>query len=181
MKEVFCMAKFRLIQRETFLEQGKYLIGSNEDGIVELDYMSSAEFEWGAIPKAYRRMMYNFSEYEVFHTGIYTPENDELMVFCKKECKEEILQSIREFIEKPYHLKQFSELEKVPKVKKDEFLGRRSNFWWCIDIKPHGDWMAFLEPQLNLFMEAIKNEYNDWWLKKKKREREKEYKEALRW
>lgn len=174
------MAKFRLIQRGTFLEQGKYLIGSNEDGIVELDYMSSAEFEWGAIPKAYRRMMYNFSEYEVFHTGIYTPENDELMVFCKKECKEEILQSIREFIEKPYHLKQFSELEKVPKVKKDEFLGRRSNFWWCIDIKPHGDWMAFLEPQLNLFMEAVKNEYNDWWLKKKKREREKEYKEALR-
>ena len=175
------MAKFRLIQRGTFLEQGKYLIGSNEDGIVKLDYMGSAEFEWGAIPKAYRRMMYNFSEYEAFRTGIYTPENDELMVFCKKDCKEEILQSISEFIEKPYSLKQFSELEKVPKGLDEWGFGRRSNFWWCIDIKPHGDWMAFLEPQLNLFMEAIKNEYNDWWLKKKKREREKEYEEALRW
>lgn len=173
------MAKLWLIQRGTFLEQGKYLTGT--DGVVKLDYMGSAQFEWHAIPKAYRRLMYNFSEYEVFHTGIYTPENDELMVFCKKECKEEILQSIRSFIEKPYHLQEYSELEKIPKVKKGDEFGRRTNFWWCIDIKPHGDWMAFLEPQLNLFMEAVKNDQNDWWLKKKKREREKEYKQSLRW
>lgn len=174
------MAKFWLIQRGTFLEKGKYLTGT--DGVVELDYMGSAEFEWGAIPKAYRRLMYNFSEYEVFHTEIYTPEHEELMLFCKKDCKDEIMQTIREFIEKPYHLQEYSELEKVPKARKGDtsYNGRHSNFWWCIDIKPHGDWMAFLEPQLKLFMEAVKNDQNDWWLKKTKRQRKKEYEEAIR-
>lgn len=176
------MAKFWLIQRGTFGKTGKFLTG--EDGIVSLHYMGSSEFEWGAIPKAFRRLMYHFSEYEVFHTGIYTPENDELMVFCKKSCATEIIQSIRQYIEEPYRLKEHSELEKVPKAKKEDtsYDRRRSNFWWCIDIKSsYGDWMAFLQPQMDLFKKAIKNDYQDWWLTKSPKEREEEYQNSLRW
>lgn len=88
---------------ETFREKGKYLTGLN--GVVALDYIGSKEFEFGATQKAFRRLMYHFSEYEVFNTGIYTPEKDELMVFCKKSCSKEILQSISQYIEKPYQLK----------------------------------------------------------------------------
>lgn len=169
-----------LIQRGTFNKTGKSLTGS--DGVVGLAYMGSSEFEWGAIPKAYRRLMYHFEEYDVFHTGIYTPEHEELMVFCRKGCATEVLQAIREFIENPYHLKAYSELEKVPKAKKEDtsYHKRRSNFWWCIDIKSYGDWMAFLQPQSNLFTEAVRNDYQNWWLNKAPEKREEEYKKSLR-
>lgn len=173
------MPRFRLIQRGKFLEKGKYLIGDDNDGIIRLDYMSSAEFEFSEIPKAYCRLMYNFTEYEVVHTRIYTPENEELILFCNKNSKEEITQMINEFITNPYHLKEYSELEKVPKVKKSEKFGRHTNFWWCIDLNTHGDWMAFLGPQLEMFLKAIRNEYEDWWMKKSKRNQKKEYKKAL--
>lgn len=168
------MAKFWLIQRGTFKETGKYLIGS--EGLVSLDYMGSAEFEFDAIPKAYRRLMYNFSEYEVFNTGIYTPEKEELLVLCKKNCERVIIQAIRQYIENPYHIKEESELEKVPKD-----TDRHSNFWWCIDITPYGDWIAFLQPNYKLLTEAVKNDYHDWWLTKSKKKRKEEYKKSLCW
>lgn len=176
------MSKFFLIQRGTFNKEGKFLTGS--DGVVNLDYMGSAEFEWGAIPKAYRRLMYHFEEYEIFNTGIYTPEHDELMLLCKKDCSEHLIQAVREFTQQPYRLKEYSELEKVPKARKEDksYDGRRSNFWWCIDIKnSYGDWMAFLQPQTTLIMEALENDYREWWLKKNPEEREEEYKKSLHW
>ena len=174
------MANFELIQRGTFKEKGKYFIGS--DGVVSLDYMGSSEFESGAISKALRRLMYHFSEYEVFNTGIYTPEKDELMVFCKKDCSMAIIPAISQYIENPYHLKEYSELEKVPKARKEDtsYGGRLSNFWWCIDIKePYGNWIAFLQPHCKILTEAVKNDYQDWWLNMSPEEREKEYKESL--
>lgn len=176
------MAKFWLIQRGSFeKEGGKYLIGT--DRIVALHYMGSSEFEWGAIPKAYRRLMYHLPEYKIFPTGIYTPEKEELMVFCKKMCSAEIVQSIRQFIKKPYHLKEYSELEKVPRAKKEDtsYDRRRSNFWWCIDIESYGDWMAFLQPQEEQFLTAIRNDYQDWWLAKSPKKREEEYQKSLHW
>ena len=102
------MTNFWLIQRGTFRKTGKLFIG--KDGIVSLDYMGASEFEWGAIPNALRCLMYRFSEYEVFNTRIFTPENDELMVLCKKSCSTEVIQSICQYIEKQYHLKEYSEL-----------------------------------------------------------------------
>lgn len=176
------MAKFYLIQRGTFEKVGKSLTGSN--GVVNLDYMGSSEFEGGAILKAYQRVMYHFTEYDILHTEIYTPEHDELMVFCRKDCATEVIQNIREFVQRPYHLKEYSELEQVTKAKKEDtsYDCRYSNFWWCIDInKSYGDWMAFLQPQSNLFTEAVKNDYQDWWLNKSPEEREEEYKKSLRW
>lgn len=177
------MAKFHLIQRGIFQNEGNSLTGPN--GVVRLDYMGSAEFEWGAIPNAYRRLMYHFPEYEVFRTGIYTPEHFELMVFCKKDYSAEVIQAISEFVEHPYHLKEYSELEKVPRVKKQDtssYVHRTSDFWWCIDIsEAYGNWMAFLQPQTNLFTKAVNNDYHNWWLNKTLEEREEAYKKALRW
>ena len=176
------MKRFYLIQRGNFKNEGKSLTGS--DGVVNLDYMGATEFEWGAIPKAYRRMMYQFTEYEVFNTGIYTPEHEELMVFCRKDCSAEVIQAIRHFIEHPYGLKEYSDLEKVPRATKiDRSYSRRCcNFWWCIDIdESYGDWMAFLQPQSTLFTESVKNDYENWWLKKSIEEREEEYEKSLNW
>ena len=173
------MEEFYLIQRGVFREpDSKTLIGPG--GVVRLYPMGSAEFEWGAIPRAYRRLMYHYKEYEIFNTEIYTPEKEELMVFSKKDCASEVIQGIREFIEQPYSLKEKSELEKVPKAKKgDTSYNRRiSDFWWCIDL--YGNWMAFLKPQYNLFKETVESDHQKWWMKKTPEEREEEYKQSLR-
>ncbi len=174
------MAKFYLIQRGTFKTTGINLSGTN--GVVDLHYMGSAEFEWGAIPKAYRRLLYHYSDYETVPTGIYTPEHDELMVFCRKDCKEKVLEAICQFINQSYSLEEYSELEKVPTAKKGDrsFTGRRTNFWWCIDTNGIGDWMAFLASSKPLFDRGITHDYTSWWLKKTPEEREEEYKKSLR-
>ena len=84
----------------------------------------------------------------------------------------------------PNGLKEYSELEKIPTARKEDtsFNRRYCNFWWCIDIKEsYGDWMAFLQPQLSLFTEAVENDYQNWWLNKSPEEREEEYEESLNW
>ena len=173
------MEEFYLIQRGVFHESDrKSLIGPG--GVVRLYPMGSAEFEWGAIPRAYRRLMYHYKEYEIFNTGIYTPEKEELIVFSKKDCASKVIQGIRLFIEQPYILKEKSELEKIPNAKRgDTSYNRRiTDFWWCIDL--YGNWMALLKPQYDLFKEAVESDYQNWWMKKTPEEREEEYKQSLR-
>ena len=174
------MARFCLIQRGTFRNEGKYFIGPN--GIVTLDYMGHDKFQFVSIQKALRRLMYNFSEYEIFNTGIYTLEKEELMVFCREKYSKEILQAISRYIEKPYRLKAYSELEKVPVARKKDttYDCLHCNFWWCIDVKSYGDWIAFFKPYSDILTEAIKNERRDWWLTKPQEIREDEYKLSLR-
>lgn len=176
------MASFYLIQRGTFRETGTSLTG--KDGVVDLDYMGSFEFEHHAIPKAYRRLMYDFTDYSVFPVGIHTPEGDELMVFCQKEYSSAVVSAIRQYINQPYLLKKYSELDTVPYAKQDDtslpWNTRRSNFWWCIDIGvPYGDWIAFLEPQTELLIKALENDYQNWWMKKTPEDREEDYEKSL--
>ena len=161
------MARFNLIQRGVFKDVVENNVGLKD--IVTLSYMGAAEFEWGAIPKAYNCLMYYFKEYEVFHTGIYTPELEELLLYCRKKYKATIIQKICEFINEPYYLKSFSELEKVKTSKKDDisYNRRRSNFWWCIDKnEEYGNWMAFLDSKKNLLTQAIEYDYHNYFEKK---------------
>ncbi len=176
--------KFWLIQRGRFNgSRGTFLFG--REGSIALEYMGSAEFQYGAIPKALRRLMGDFPEYKIFQTGIFTPEKDELLVFCREKYSEPLIGAIRDFIAHPYQLKEHSELEKVPKARGNDtsFTGRRTNFWWSIDKSSDekcGDWMALLASSRQIFEDSISNEYNEWWLKKPPEEREKEYKDSLR-
>ncbi len=166
------MTKFFSIQRGRFLEEGKTLIGKN--GIVKLDYMGAAEFELGAIPNSYNRILSNFQEYDIFCTGIYTPEQEELLVFCREKHKTETIQEICRFIEQPYQLKAYSELEKIPKAKKGDttYDGRNSDFWWCID-EPYGDWIAILQSKSETFMQIIRNDYHSRYIENNKPKKRK--------
>ena len=53
---------FYLIQRGKFNRYGEGLTG--KAGVIDLDYMGSAEFEFGAIPRSFRRIMHNFENYD---------------------------------------------------------------------------------------------------------------------
>lgn len=174
------MAKFRLIQRGTFTGKSRSLF-TDPDEAIELDYMGSYEFEGGAIPKAYRRFMYHFEEYKTSNTGIYNPNNDELLLFCRRGNVIEINQMLREFMKTPYMLKEYSALDQVPNEKDTSCGFIKINFWWCIDIKPYGDWMAFLQPNAEEFMQAAKNDYQNWWLKMSPKIRQAEYNTSLHW
>ena len=170
-----------LIQTGNFLNGKKDFKGlTGREGLVDLEYMGSAEFEFGAVPRSYRRIMYNFENYSYYNTGVFTPEKDELIVFCYSEDSEGILNDITKFINNPRHLKEPSELEKIPTSKKNEkgWNARRHDFWWCIDYGE--DWMAFLNSNKKAFELAITKDYRDWWLAKSEEKREEEYKLSLR-
>ena len=173
------MAKFWLIQRGKFTTQkpsSALCIDSN----IDYDYMGSAEFEWGAIPKAFRRMMYNFDKYSICQTGICSPEGEQLVIVCKSKQTAEIVRMLKEFIEHPYSLKEYSELEKIPTAKKDDtsFERRSTNFWWCIDHNEYGDWMACMSSESAKLFEILTHDYENWWLKKSLEEREEEYRKS---
>lgn len=50
---------FWLIQRGSFrdLKSATKFLGGSPTHLINPDYMGAAEFEWGAIPRAYRRIM----------------------------------------------------------------------------------------------------------------------------
>ena len=151
-----------------------------KNGVVDLDYMGSFEFEMGTVPASYRRIMHNYDDYEYYNTNIFTPENDELILFCKSDISEEVIKSLNEFVNEPYHLKEYSELEKIKTAKKGDqsIFGRRTDFWWCLDYD--ADWMAFMKSKMNKFFEGISYDYENWWLKKPESQRESEYKRSLK-
>ena len=165
--------KFYLIQRGTFNEDGQGLTGRT--GVIDLDYMGYAEFEFGAIPMSYRRVMHNFDNYIYVPTGIFTKDKNELILFVNKEIAKEVLEGLKEFIKNPYHLKEYSELEKIPNSSLNDagFNALRSNFWWCIEFD--NDWMAFLNSNRHLFEKGINYDYYNWWLEKPEEVRNKEY------
>lgn len=176
------MAHFWLIQRGKFVTD-KPAKSLNIDQNISYDYMGSAEFEWGAIPKAFRRMMYHFHKYVTVHTGIFSPDGEELILFCKNEHADLILSMVKEFIANPYSLKEYSELEKIPVAKNNDtsWRGRVTDFWWNIDSHEYGDWMACMSPNADLLVKILTADHADWWMSKPEEEREKEYKDSLRW
>lgn len=170
--------KFDLIQRGQFKKDGQMLMGKN--GVVDLDYMGSAEFEFGAVPRSYRRIMHDYNNYSCFNTGIFTPENDELIVFCNKEISDEIIECLNFFVNNPYKLKEYSELDKIKTSKKNDesWNKRKTDFWWCIDYGI--DFMAFLKSNIDKFSKGISYDYENWWLQKPESQRNDEYKKSLR-
>ena len=176
------MANFWLIQRGKFKEKEPF-IPFGLSNIVDLSYMGAAEFEWGAIPKAYRRLMYHFEKYKLFKTGIFSPEGEELMVFCKEEHSSEIIQMIKEYVQHPYSLKEFSELDKIPTAKKTDtsWERRNSDFWWCIDRFSYGNWLACMSSHSQKLIDTLTCDFRNWWQTKSTEERNKEYNNSLDW
>lgn len=178
---------FYLIQRGTFAKDlnGEFtgLFGSPTRGrLIDPDYMGSAEFEWNAIPNAYRRLMYHYEEYKLHVTDLVTVRGVPFCIFCKDKDYPTILQAIKDYIKEPYPLKEYSALrEHFVDTKTIQPL--RTNFWWCIDRKNIGNWIAFTgaTDRQNKFMSVIDNDYKNWYLNMDKQTREEEYKKAQSW
>ena len=177
------MGKFYLIQRGSFEEDlSKKFYGlTGMHGLVDLDYMGNAEFEFNAIQHAYRRIMHhmesNAYDYYICE-DIKDVNGNPFILFCKKEQYENIKEELKAYIENPYRLKSFFPIKKHITGDKTS-----TNFFWCIDRTDTGDWMGwfFDEDKTDTFKNVINSDYSEWWLAKSQRERNKEYNSSLSW
>ncbi|MBQ9313761.1 MAG: hypothetical protein IJ220_01990 [Clostridia bacterium] len=174
------MNKFYLIQRGKINKKGGPSL-TGRDGVVDLDYMGSAEFEFGAIPYSYRKIMHDFADFTITNTKVKVVGNRKLLLFAKKESGELITEAIRNFIDNPYQLKEWSELEKLVKVADINVPWSIcwTRFWWCIDKGELGQWMAFLEEDSKRIIEALRYDHQNWWMAMPKEKRNKLYQEAI--
>lgn len=179
------MGKFYLIQRGKFrdLKKKDYKGLTGRNGLIDLDYMGNAEFELGAIPNSYRRILHDRPDY-IFHyvNDIKDYNGKILVIFCRKDKAELIEKEMRVFIEQNYKLKTWSLLpERIAGAKyydKDSLSTR--DFWWNVDEYSNvSDWMCwFGMDKLTPFKNMIDYEYNEYWMKKSEKEREEEYRLA---
>lgn len=178
------MSRFYLVQRATWnkdatRENASFLRFTGRDGLIDLDYMGSAEFEWGTIPKAYRRVLAEFDRYHLTRTGMRNKNGVPLWVYCREDRKAETIESIKEYIESPWRLKEWIHLQDQFKGKNTLFGAPSDNFWWAVEQGI--DWMAFFgeTDRAEIFTTMMNARYQDWWLEKPEKEREEEVKEAF--
>ncbi len=140
-----------LIQRGNF-ETRENKIGI--DHIISFDYMGSAEFEFRALPESLERIMTDNDAYELFITDIKNSNNVPLMLYCKIEDKEDVLQTIRKLSTGSIRLKEHITFQY--RIKKSEYSWNipKENFWWDI----LNDFMFFFTAnnRVKLFKKALK-------------------------
>lgn len=178
---------FWLIQRGSFkdIKRAKKFLGASEDSLIDPDYMGSAEFEYGAIPKAYRRIMGKFDQYSLYITDLVTVRGVPFCLYCADNKYEQILSEIKVYLKEHYQLQEWTNMHEHFGEKVYNKYQLRTNFWWCIDRAVFdtdvGDWMAFIgaADRQNAFMRIIVNDYTGWWRSKSEKEREEELNSSL--
>lgn len=163
------MKNIYLVQRANItLKPGTVLRGPNESRLsqaVNFDYMGSAEFEFGALPKSFRALQALASgqhvftgNWRVFPVNQITEQGQPLYVFCgmsEQEFNEEYLPQLIKLRNSGYkgsphmHTKEFTDFNLTDSSVK---RSRRADFWW--DIENHV-MFSFNEK----FMVGAKNEF----------------------
>lgn len=91
---------FWLIQRGSFrdLKSATKFLGGSYEHLIDPDYMGSAEFEWGAIPRAYRRIMGQYDKYSLHVTDLVTTGGVPFCLYCMDGKYEQILVEIKVYL-----------------------------------------------------------------------------------
>ena len=193
--------KFWLIQRGKFnnnIDKATSFLGGRSECLINPDYMGAAEFEWGAIPKAYRRIMGQYDQYSLHVTDLVTTGGVPFCLYCRDDRYEVILNAIKVYLNEHYQLKEWSNMhahfEPTPTSewsRKHHKYELQTNFWWCIDVSPIeckrewdnpvGDWIAFTgaSDRQNAFNRVLNLDYMTWWMKKSEDERKKDFEESF--
>ena len=193
--------KFWLIQRGKFndLAKATKFLGGSQEHLIDPDYMGAAEFEWGAIPKAYRRIMGQFDKYSLHVTDLITTGGVPFCLYCRDDRYEVILNAIKVYLKEHYQLKEWSNMhahfEPTPTgewSRKHHKYELQTNFWWCIDAtpiecehewdNPVGDWIAFTgaADRQNAFKRVIQSDHDNWWNAMNSAQRDEEFSKAFK-
>ena len=142
-----------LVQRGKFrAREGKIGI----DSIITWDYMGSTEFEWGALPKAFGRVLDGCLEYELFEEKDMANINGvPLHIFCRKDQHDLVKNTLKMFKEKPWPLKEYITFQYAYKRSSDSPFNRKygEDFWF--DIEHDFMWFFGAKDRVNLFLDAI--------------------------
>ena len=118
------------------------------DDIVGLDYMGSAEFEWGSLPKSLRRMTINKEFYKVFVFNQYKDENgNSLKVYAPDVFFKNVQNIVDRLVVNGYGLQEYCSLhrhiQQEEKNEEDTYFGYKDDrdFWWDIE----NDFFMFFE------------------------------------
>lgn len=140
------------------IQTGQFKKGITEitgrKSIIDLNYMGSAEFEWGALPDSTRRMLTNIDFYEVFTFPEYKDiEENEMMVYAPIMFKEHISSIIHNLVEGSLNrdLQEPCYLLSYLNGKNSKF--NKVNFWWDIE---NDFYIFFGEDKKELILEAHK-------------------------
>ena len=120
------MKRVYLIQRAKFEKRE----GKGIDTLLGFDYMGSAEFEFGALPKALERTRANESKYVQFEHTFKDFSDKPIMVLCKESDKEDLIKVLPQLADREVRLKEHCDLDAYLKGNKDY---RTSDFWWDIE------------------------------------------------
>lgn len=141
-----------LIQTGKFKDNIRKITGRKS--IIDLNYMGSAEFGWGALPSSTERMLTNIEFYDIFTFPEYKNiNNEELMIYAPKMFKEHISKivhgltdgSLTKYLQEPCYLQRYLEGNKKAYEK--------VNFWWDIE---NDFYIFFGEDKKELILEAQK-------------------------
>lgn len=121
-----------LIQRARF-EDRDYKKGI--DSIINLDYMGSSEFEWGALPDSLKKIREHLNNY----TYLDVPIKDKVItVFCTNEQKSEVKKYLNKLANREMTLKEYSDFNQYINPSKFDLEWQKkrkhsTDFWWDID------------------------------------------------
>lgn len=174
------MGNFYLIQRGSFkdLKKKDYTALTGRNGLIDLDYMGYAEFEYGAIPASYTRIMHDRDQY-IFRylNDVKNADGKILVIFCNKNNADAIEQEMRTYLKEKYKCKAFTRL---PDQLKE--VSTMNDFWWSVENKDvYSDWMCwFGMDKLTPFKNMIDYDHENFWLKSlSQEEREDRYNKAI--
>lgn len=166
-------------------EDAKYTIIYGNNGLINLDYMGSAEFEWGALPNSLTRIFDNFNDYDYFVTDICNRNSVPFVLFCPKDKWHDYVDEIKRFIDTKYRLKGrtglFEHFYSHEQCK--NMIYSHTSFWWNVENSAEdvaGDWMGFFGAvdRMKCFRNSIKYTYNTLWVSLSEKEQEEKRRKA---
>lgn len=137
---------------------------TGREGVVSLDYMGAAEYEWGAIPATFTRIMYRYPYYRIHKSSISTKNDIPLWIFCPNGKFSEVEAALLRFLNDTNHtirLKEWIRFRDVYMANPGDDMKYAENFWWDIE----NDFLFWFggDDYANTIMEAISTDYNSWW------------------
>jgi hypothetical protein len=132
-----------LIQRGRFKADG---VASGYDGLIQNDYMGSAEFEFGSLPQSLKFITTNLNSYTVNPTGLKCVDGRGLFLICRDDSKNEIAEVLAQLAvpeQRTFRLKERCYLSEA--LQQEKRNGRltsagQTEVWWDID----NHWIACL-------------------------------------
>ncbi len=163
-----------LVQRVERRRELRNKVNPSVDDRYGMDYMGSAEYEFGSLPKSLKRICKNIDDFVIYTSEkIKDYKGNPLQFFIKKDIIDEYMKEIDEYLEGRRHLKESIGLKYYITGKSfggqpiDQSAYQIPDIWWDID---NDVWFTFIPKEIENIKTSIqivrdnkKNENKEGW------------------